>query len=363
MIFSREALLSHGLVYWSQSVYQPILLSLIYLSAKVLTKLNKRERPQNLMKFSLGFLAFLGAWTEWTGFITNIFTMLFFWFAYKGVERSDARKIAIFIFSGTVLAGIVIVVHLLLFLPVTDTITALVRRAGSRSVIRSHDSYLEEFMRSYGLFVVVALIMPLVSLWKPWFKLKLDTSHLQYPKEALFLFGLSCFPVIENLILLQHATEFSFDRLKATIPIAIIISLSFASIQPKLIKCAFIGIILLATYLNITKYREEIENSSSEWKLIHESNIDIRNQISRFTDLSTLQISTNGTVRGYLNFIFQRSITGRHDSPLTLSEARSTLFLDTAPTFRDLTAIKSAKVVSSDGSTFEFQSNIYHPSK
>ena len=68
-IFSREALQGHGLIYWSQSLYQPILIASIYLAFLFLSRDEQDRSPAVFWGLVAG--SFCGALTEWTGYVFN----------------------------------------------------------------------------------------------------------------------------------------------------------------------------------------------------------------------------------------------------------------------------------------------------
>ncbi len=93
-IFSNEALTSHGVLYWSQSLYQSILIASLFILIKVLQQPDCKK-----YQILLAFAAFIGSVTEWAGYVFNFGLIALFWFAEH--ERNRCKAIALQIFAVT----------------------------------------------------------------------------------------------------------------------------------------------------------------------------------------------------------------------------------------------------------------------
>lgn len=353
MFFSREALVSHGIVYWSQSVYQPLMLATLWVAARSLACIEDGKEITLIKKLILAGLAFLGAWTEWTGFVTNGGIALVFWFWRKESRVSESRTLAVAVVAGTIAAGILILAHLLISLPPGSVIEVLARRAGSRSALRAKFNYLEQVALSFGPFIIAAAWLPLWRFWSTQGKNTKSSSSVQAPRDAIALIVMASIPSLENLLLLQHATEFSFDRVKLAVPISLTIAYSIALLNNSRSRRIMAAMILLASLASVGIYLRE-QSEYRFWNVIHSSNIEIRDQASEVTDIRTARISTNGGVRGYLNLLFNRSIEEggslesekeRTNKPRVFVETESSTLTD-LPRITSITIFNSGEVVT-----------------
>jgi hypothetical protein len=303
------------------------------------------------MKLIAAGIAFFGAWTEWTGFITNfgIALVLIFWPKKSGTPES--RSLALGVIIGTIAAGITILVHLLLSLPVASVIEALARRAKARSSIGAEFEYLEQLALSFGPFIVVALFMPLWRFWNSGDKPGICHVSGRTPRDLKALIVVSAIPCFENLLLLQHATEFSFDRLKVAVPISLTIAYSMARIRGSLGQWLMAASIVVASVVSIKTYLRE-KSELSFWSQVHSSNLTIKDRVSDVIDLSNARILTNGPVRGYLNLLFNRSISEKADFESLREDRKSPwVFIEADSSLTDLPEISSITIFDSKSIT------------
>jgi len=153
-IFSREALLSYGVIYWSQSLYQAILIFSLYFLFKWLTgekKLSRRPCSAAIIA-----LALVGALTEWSGYIFNGGLILALWLSR--IDSVHSKVLAIYIFIATAIAGILTVVHFSLAVGFWPAIGAFSGRFLARNTSAgSIDGLIRGYGLSYGLFILTLL--------------------------------------------------------------------------------------------------------------------------------------------------------------------------------------------------------------
>ena len=149
-IFSREALSSYGVTYWSQSLYQPILIATLYFLLNYLTS----EKQRNTSQFALVLLAFIGALTEWTGYVFNIGLALILLFD-KNWNKSS-RMTSFYLFAVTVFAGLLTFMHYALAVGFKPAALAFVGRFLARSTAAGSLVELAQgYLLSYGFFLVL----------------------------------------------------------------------------------------------------------------------------------------------------------------------------------------------------------------
>lgn len=150
-IFSREALLSQGVIYWSQSLYQPILIFSLYLIFRYLTGETKKSRL--LYSVSIIAAAFVGPLMEWTGYVFNAGLIFLLWLNSRNSVSSKVLAIQIFIASA--IAGLLTVMHFSLAVGFGPAIEALLGRLIARNTsVGSVVGLIQGYGLSYGLFIL-----------------------------------------------------------------------------------------------------------------------------------------------------------------------------------------------------------------
>lgn len=309
IVFSREGLHSFGIVYWSQSLEQLILLAQLSVIIAI-TDPNAEHVIPRAKLFWVALLSFLAPFTEWSGFVGNFFLCVLLLFHSNGYQFNSRRILVGAISLSTALAGAAILVHFASGIGLNNTLSAFVGRFLLRSAANQASSFislLNGYAASYGLILVVAFCL---LIW-------VVLAHRRYANQdktgislVWFAFLASCCPLIENVILLQHATEFSFDRLKLITPLAIIISVALAVVvrNQRNITVATVWIlVMLAFAQNIYSYRQQ-NAAFSDWSSYDQKNRHIKSKIATMVDLSCSLIGTNQGVRGYPIILFEQSI-------------------------------------------------------
>lgn len=211
-LFSREALLSLGFLYWAHSLYHLLSVLTLYSLLKFLRSADVR------WKLSFIVLTFLGPTVEWTGFIFNAGVFLFF--ANKG---KSCRDMAAGVAVSTMLAFAYIFLHFGLAIGFVTTLQNFIYRFQGRSgAVGNVHEMLAGYVVSYGLFI------PFVFCCLGYLAFRAVDSREQSGDLIGPILLVSSIPLVENLLLVQHATQFSFDRLKFCIPAAIAIAAAVA---------------------------------------------------------------------------------------------------------------------------------------
>lgn len=161
-------------------------------------------------------------------------------------------------------------------------------------------------------------------------------------------------PLIENLILLQHATEFSFDRLKFIFPAAILLSIAMSQ-ESKSRRMLLAAAVALSCYHGVKTYKEEIA-SRRDWVTIDAANQDLARKIATEVDVKNAIFLSNTQVRGYANLLLHRGIyewRSNIESSTFLKDSRATaaVYLDGVMAYPDLPKFMSATITRKDGST------------
>ena len=125
--------------------------------------------------------------------------------------------------------------------------------------------------------------------------------------NGIILF-VTAFPVIENIIMKQHAVAYSYDKMKAVFVLIllmceIVINL-FETYDSFKIRKIIVGFTIIAAVLNIRSYRfDELYT----WKA------DFKNDNSKLAGFVTSEYpnalyASDIAVRGYMNFLFDRGM-------------------------------------------------------
>ena len=341
-IFSREALLSHGLTYWAQSLYQIILGATLLSLHKFLSSAHRT----NLSFYSLATLAFVGALTEWSGYILNTGLVLLLWLGRQ--DSKDCRKLAVGIFVATALAGIFTVIHFSAAVGFDPALEAILGRFLARSTSAgSLTGLIQGYGQSYGLFLLLVIGIAAVSGFT-----KKPEAEMKNSQILLIVFLASCFPLIENLVMLQHAMEYTFDRLKFIFPAAILFALCFA--RSKFIGRSLLIISLVAaSFQGYKTYRGDITQYFG-WGAIDKSNVLLAEKV-KSTASKCAVFASSISVRGYATLLFNHGI---YES-MTLQDAEKLVqrrsgcelvYIEGSLALTDLPKYSKATIRKEDGS-------------
>ncbi len=152
--------------------------------------------------------------------------------------------------------------------------------------------------------------------------------------------------------MLQHATQFSFDRLKFIVPSAIVIA--FAMTDRKLwFRFFVIVIIVFAGFHGYKSHRNDMTRYSG-WTAHHQANLALVDRMRSQVDVGCATFASNLGVRGYANLLLGRSIHEHKtlDQALALREQRGgcvLVFLDGHWVFPDLPRYSQAILTWPDG--------------
>ena len=345
-IFSREALQSYGLIYWSQSLYQPLLILSLYLMFKYLTgETEKSRRPYAALILAA---AFLGALTEWTGYIFNAGLVFLFW--RNGQTVPASKTLAAKLLAVTALACVATVAHCSLAAGFKPTIVAFWGRFFTRSASAGNPAnLLVGYALSYGIFILT--LLPVLAFF-------FFSSRQQPPNDrqkiTFLLFAAACIPLLENVVMLQHATQFSYDRLKFIFPAAITLAFAFARFTPRW-RLVLLAFLMLASVHGYKSYTANLRTYSA-WTRAVKSNETLAGKIAEKTDIGCALFASNRHVRGYASLLFHRGINEKKSPEETAalmakSNACASVYLESVIPFPDMQQYTKAVITYRDGST------------
>jgi hypothetical protein len=153
--------------------------------------------------------------------------------------------------------------------------------------------------------------------------------------------------------MLQHATQFSFDRLKFIFPAALILAFSFARFETKG-RAILLVLILISSFHGYKSYKADMSSYSS-WGSIDAENRQLVSRISDKVDMKCAVFSSNLGVRGYANLLFHRGIyesKSFQETPdlVVKRNACASVYVEGVWAFPDLQNFTRATITHSDGS-------------
>lgn len=350
-VFSREVLQSHGIVYWVHSFYQLILILGLYLLFTYLKNWPDNNDAKKRRAVSLICVVFLGAWTEWTGYFFGLGLALLFWFGVL-IERHE-KSLSIKLLLALAVAALITLAHYTIAVGFEPTVKAILDRFLARNIVAGDMiSLLDGYLLSFGLFALIAL---LGLIWLLFIANK-DKRKLSSSKSIVVFLGIAAaLPLLENFILLQHANQFSFDRLKFVFPAALVIAIAFAR-QSNLWRVVFAISVLLASIQGFWSYKTDLAGYAS-WRDVDSNNKALANLIFSSTDISCSVLLSNIAVRGYANLLFNRGIYEyryKSDAIKMINKTKSccAIYLEGGWYYIDLPYYKRALVIRRDGTSF-----------
>ena len=313
-VFSTEAFTSHGLIYWAQSLYQLVFVLQLLSLLLFLFYLKNRQAPGSfywLYASPLLFLTFLGPYIEWTGFIFNLGLITALWLCFG--NNKEVRYLIIGVFGATFLSGLLILGHFSLVLDFNSWVEVLKGRAQSRYFFSPEEGIsdlLEGYRVSFGYFLVFlgAFLMLWFQKWRGAVRVGLE-EKIWIPQSSMkFFLIVAAVPLLENLILLQHAVEFRFDRLKLLFLLSILIAYLIAAINKRMVQALVVLVCMMASIVGFGKYQKDLK-FSQEWENTHENNMKLKMAVERqIKDKKCAVFVASSVIRGYHNFLFQRNI-------------------------------------------------------
>ena len=294
--YSTEPLFSQGPVYWAHSLFQLIwTLQLLFYFRYLHLKKNNFNSLLFFIIFSI--LTLLGPYTEWTGYFCNFILLIFTIFYYKD------KKLSIVIFTSTIISLMMFIIPFINTVEVNQFFYIIRERFLNRGFILNNISVtdlLYSYTLSFGKLIFLILFSSIVYFFSIKDKKLLKLWH----KENIVFFILIIFPCIENLILIQHAVVYNFDRLKIFLPLIFI----FILILIRLPKKLFIGISLFSIVL--MSYNLSIYNQNPRITDITNEVIKTENMLNEIKPLikSNTVICLNTSVRGWAVVTFDRNV-------------------------------------------------------
>lgn len=228
-LFVNESLFSHGLIYWHHSLFQPVWMLQLLLFFRIVRRWDAVERPSRAQFAALIAVSVLGPMVEWSGYIANAAIAGWLWWRARAAcaasPRRGPRRLALAVLAAAALAGLVFVAHFALAIGIRPLVAALTERAQARDAAAgSITALLRGYYQSFLLLPMLAIAAPFV----------VRAQSRRWPAVSPALAGLlvvTAIPLIENVLLMQHATTYTFDRLKAEIVMCLVLAIATTQLR------------------------------------------------------------------------------------------------------------------------------------
>lgn len=300
LIFSAQALASTGLVYWHQCITQ-IVLTVTGLAVLGWFAGERQAEPVLIV------LAFVGPLLEWSALLANmgLFAIIVLGpLSGKVSPRRERLFLAGAIAAATALSLALSFAHFAAGIGGDNFVRGLFARYAARSVAATGPragalELLLAYLRSYGLFLIV-LALSLPATWRRLARRDLAALTVM----AILLVWLAA--CLENIVMLQHAGEFAFDRFKAALPLGLIVMVALRQASHRKRATLAAGMVI-ASLSGIVTW-SGAQAAFAGWREVNARNRVLVSRIDRLVDLRCALIASDQTVRGQTNLLVMRGV-------------------------------------------------------
>lgn len=294
-IFVPEILHGMGIVYWHQSVLQ------VTLIMQILAYYEYTIQEDHKYKLIFFAMALVNPYTEWTGYVANIGFAVAELIRNRrhGVIKSFIEPIKIGIV--TILSFLIFSVHYLFRIDADVFLLALKNRFMARN-ITTNVALTDVFGGYYKSFLFVWILLLCFVVWN-----FIKNKRLEISNGLLIL--VMAFPVLENIIMKQHAVAYTYDRMKA----AFVVIFILCEVIRNLLEYSetvgheqhlIIILVVACAVLNLQSYmKDEFYIWRTDYK---EDNEMLAKYITE--QYPNALYASNGAVRGYMNLLWGRGI-------------------------------------------------------
>lgn len=293
-VFMPELMHGMGMVYWHQSVLQVTLLLQIIAFYKYAVLGEKAYR------WLFYVLAVFNPYTEWTGYVANVGFAFAELILYWKESKKKAFGRAMILAALTILAFGLFSAHYLLRTDAATYFMALKNRFMARNV--TTDVAILSVIKGYlDSFLYIWLLALALAIW-----VCVQNKKIEVHEGVLFL--VMAFPVLENIIMKEHAISYTYDRMKAAWVLVLLLCELIRNLLDadgrRIMAFGAMGLVCLTSALNLHSY---IGNISYIWQ------VDYRDNNKILADYVTEQYpdalyAANSSIRGYMNLLFERGI-------------------------------------------------------
>lgn len=314
-IFIPEVLFTQGIVYWNHSLSQVFLL----LQLVIFTKL-RFENPKNRRWWQILFLivSFIYPYLEWTGFISNVGFALCLFIEGFSVNNNNAQKRRVeynhVATSKIVLLGATTIAALGYYLwrfskvaPVKELISTMSSRASSR-LEASYSALLKGYWESYKPLLVLTIICLVFALLIK--QSRTSIREVLSNKKIRLLLIAAFFPLLENVVMTEHAIDYTFDRLKFAPFLILVLAISCNALMYCKKEILNVGIIVGMIAVSIMGLSTYDDNKFVDLGDGYKNSIILRDYLNEnYLDDNSAIIAKRGwRAWGYIQTMYHRNM-------------------------------------------------------
>ncbi len=295
-VFTPELLHGMGIVYWHQSVMQVTLL-IQFISYYYMKEENAKKARSIFYSMAL-----LNPYIEWTGYVANIgFAIAEFMEVRRNGIRLTLKRVFLL---GGITAGsfCLFVLHYLLRVDRHVFFEALKSRFMARNVL-TEVALTDVFAGYLKSFLYLWLLLAILVVWN-----FAKNGKIEFHRGSLLFIFL--FPVIENIIMKEHAYSYTYDRMKLIFAFSFLIcELSYSLLNTiRSVKIFYISFLFLTGMIGMFNLKAYIKDPAYCWEAEYRSdNQQLADYLNQNYDGAVLGLG-NTTVRGYVNLLFGRGV-------------------------------------------------------
>lgn len=310
-----EMLHSNAMVYWAQSLWQLVFLAQL----NAYYSLRQKGGAPNWVLFSV--LCVLSPLVEWSGYFANagiaLLALMGLFAGWRRREPGAGKKNTWLLLSsagGCVLATGIFFLRFGLKFDFAEFFWLIYNRYFARGFSESKlGDLLAGYWNSFGWFLVLLLAMLIIALAPP----KARRRFGALLKTAGPLLFVSAFALLENLAMIKHATEYTYDRMKAAIPLILLFVVLLAALLPetKREKTAVLALVfaLVAgiSTLGAVRYASSgyVGAERYRWRVFgYDQNDALAQYVGENYTRENSVVGLEGAVRGYANLLFSRGV-------------------------------------------------------
>lgn len=312
--FLPEMIHSNAMVFWAQSLWQ--LVFLLQLNAYYMLR-------QSGSKWRCAWFFLLSVFscvTEWTGYIANVgfagvaFLGLFGQAARKEGKPDRARRWR-FIGGLALCCVAALGIYLLRFsmaLPLRELLREMLARMGARSGnVHKVCTFIAQYWNSFNWLWIALTLSTALSLLLPVTR-KRYFDIFRAHRALLFV---TVFPLLENIVMMDHANQYTYDRMKAAIPLILLMFYALYALTPQkkgaLTRIAAMVVVAVFSVAGVANYARygKVGNNVYRWQMAgYPGDYALAQYINGHFDADESLLAMEGPVRGWALMCFGRGI-------------------------------------------------------
>ena len=300
-LLAKEVFYSQGIIYWAQSLNQIFLLAILLLTIRIV-KPGYTVRTGTL--FLYGSIVFLSILTEWTSYLAALAVLAIF--LIKGFRKKNIlyfKKEALTVLFSVFIGTILFITTLLAKIPYDTIATAIQQRFVNRSTSTNISimDFIHSYVDSFGPWIFTTLIL----LFIAWYRRDTRRHLFDNFKKTWYIFFFGLVIMTENVMVIQHAMQYDFDRLKLSIllsTLSVVALVSLASLK----RFRIIATIFLIFSLSISIMQTNMEPRTISKLGKYDQSIELIQKLTKqYPNATYLH---NGNVRGWMTLAVNKNV-------------------------------------------------------